>query len=267
MSEELQAAVEEGETVDQQEQHEEVVEQPELNPTEQKAWDQGWRPEEDFEGNPDNWKTAKEYNMYGEFQGQLRDEKNRQQRKEQEFEDSIANLNKLHDKRQEAAVSALKVQQRQAVDEADTERYDQLQTEIDGHEAVTETAAPAKDPVIKAWEKENPWINNVTDEKTLQAQAFFNVAAGRSGATAQSSLDYVDEQIAKLYPEQTNARRDMATQTEQPSKPAARATSRRTRDLTMNDLTRDEAEEHKQFGNMFASDKDFLKAVQDARKG
>ena len=28
-----------------------MVEQPELNPTEQKAWDQGWRPEEDFEGN------------------------------------------------------------------------------------------------------------------------------------------------------------------------------------------------------------------------
>jgi hypothetical protein len=35
----------------------------------------------------------------------------------------------------------------------------------------------------------------------------------------------------------------------------------------MNDLTRDEAEEHKQFGSMFSSDKDFLKAVQDARKG
>jgi hypothetical protein len=266
MSEELQAETVEDEAVDQQEQLEEVVEQPELSATEQKAWDQGWRPEENFEGNPDNWKTASEYVMYGEFQGQLRDEKNRSQRKEQEFEDSIANLNKLHDKRQEAAISALKVQQRQAVDEADTEAYDRLQTEIDGHEAVTEAAAPAKDPVIAAWEKENSWVNDKpNDEKTLQAQAFFNVAASQN-KTNQQSLDYVDEQIAKLYPEQTNARRDMATQTEQPSKPATRST-RRTRELTMNDLTRDEAEEHKQFGSMFSSDKDFLKAVQDARKG
>ena len=259
--------LEQEEIVDQQEQLEEVSEQPELSATEQKAWDGGWRPEDQFEGNPDNWKTAKEYNMYGEFQEQLRDVQNSSRRKDQEFDSRIANLNKLHDKQQEAAINTLKGQQRQAVEEADTERYDQLQVEIDGHKPEQAEQAPDKDPVIAAWEDKNAWINDPNDEKAQQAIAFYNVAAARPNATAQSSLDYVDNQLAKLYPEPTNARRDMPTQTEQTNRPASRSNSRRSKDLTMNDLTRDEADQYKQFGSsMFKSEKDFLKAVADARK-
>ena len=36
-----------------------------LSPTELRAWNDGWRPEDQFEGNLDNWKTAGEYNLYG----------------------------------------------------------------------------------------------------------------------------------------------------------------------------------------------------------
>jgi len=245
----------------------EQVEQPDLSPTEQKAWDQGWRPEENFEGNPDNWKTAGEYILYGEFQEQLREEKSRTRRKEQEFDDRIANLNKYHDKKRESDIAALKVQQRVAVEEADTERFDQLQTEIDSHEAIEDDVTPTVDPAITQWEKDNSWVMDANSEKAQQANAFFGIASSKPGATAASALAYVDEQIAKLYPEerQTNPRREVPTMTEQSRWPAPR--SSKTRELTMNDLTNSEREEYKQFGSMlFSSDKDFLKAVADARK-
>ena len=250
-----------------QEEQEEVQEQPELSTFEQEQWDKGWRPETEFEGDPDNWKTAKEYAMYGDFQDQLHSMKNDFRRKEGEFDTRISNLNLLHEKQQESTISALKSQQRQAVDDADTERYDQLQAEIDAQDNI-QAAQPVieKDPLIVEWENNNAWINDPNDERTQQANAFLTIAASKQGATIQSSLKYVDEQIAKLHPDEmpTNPRRDASTMTEKSTRPASRT---RKRDLTMNDLTRDEANQWQQFGNsMFKSEKEFLKAVSDARK-
>ena len=266
MTEEAQA-LEQEEITNQEEQVEEVVEQPELSATEQKAWDQGWRPEAQFEGNPDNWKTAGEYVLYGEFQEQLKDANTRTRRKEQDFDARIANLNKLHEKQQETAINALKTQQRQAVEEADTDAYDRLQTEIDSHQPIEPVQVEHKDSVIVEWEAKNAWINNPNDEKAQQANAFFLIANAKPNATVESSLAYVDQQIAKLYPNEApnNPRREMPTMTEQSKRPAQR--NNRSRDLTMSDLTRDESDQWKMFGSgMFSNEKDFLKAVADARK-
>lgn len=255
------------EEIASQEEQEEIQEEPELSSFEKEQWDKGWRPEAEFEGEPDNWKTAKEYAMYGGFQDQLHSMKNDFRRKEGEFNTRISNLNVLHEQQQESTVAALKLQQRQAVEEADTERYDQLQTEIDTQGNIR-SAQPVieKDPLIVEWENNNTWINDPNDERTQQANAFLNIAALKPGATIQSSLKYVDEQLEKLHPsiDPVNPRREALTMTEQGTKPAPR---KRNRDLTMNDLTRDEASQWQQFGSsMFKSEKDFLKAVSDARK-
>ena len=235
-----------------------------LSPKELKAWNQGWRPEDQFEGDPDNWKTAGEYVLYGEFQEHQKEEKNRARNKEQEFENSISNLNKLHQARQDDAVNKLKQEQRQAVEEADTERYDQIQKEIDGHKTVE--AEPEQtstvDPTMKAWTDKNPWIDDPSSEKALDAKAFYNTAAGKPNATIEDALKYVDKKLAQFYPEQTNARREMPTMTEQGKRPSAR----KNRELTMGDLTAEERSEYNKFGSeLFGSEKDFLKAVANAR--
>lgn len=251
--------------LEQEEEHDDL---PDLNPIEQKAWDQGWRPQDEFGGNPDNWKTAGEYNLYGEMQEHVREAKAETRRKEAEFDVRIENLNKLHEAQKTAAISDLKVQQRQAVEEADTAEFDRLQGQIEEHQKVepTPNAEPAKDPLIQDWEDKNPWINDPESEKAQQAIALYNIAAGRPGATVKSALGYAEEQLAKLYPSETptNLRREMPTMTEQSSRPSGR---RRSKELTMDDLTASERTEWQQFGSiMFSSEKDFLKTVADARK-
>ena len=268
MSEEqIKEALEQEELPDENEHEQEQEELPELNPAEQKAWDQGWRPQDQFEGNPDNWKTADSYILYGEMQEQIRGVKAESGRKEAEFESRIQNLNKLHEAQQKNAIDSLKAQQRQAVEEADTAEFDRLQGQIDAHQTVEQDpVTSAKDPVIQAWEDKNSWINDPNDEKAQQAQAFWSVAAAKPGATAQSALDYVDIQLAKLYPSETptNPRREMPTMTEQSARPSGR---RRTKELSMDDLTASERSEWEKFGSMmFANEKDYLKAVADARK-
>ena len=249
---------------------EDVEEAPELNAAEQKAWDGGWRPEDQFKGDPENWKTAREYNMYGEFQSQIRENKAESRRKEVEFDERLANSNKLHEARRKSEIDDLKAQQLEAVEEADTEKYKQLQTKIDNHKEDAEPTAPAKDPIVAEWEAKNDWINDTSSDKYAQAQAAWGIAAGK-GMGAQAALDFVDSQIAKLYPEDAqpetprNSRREAATMTETSTRRSPR--QRANKELTMNDLTRDEQRQWSQFGQeMFGDEKSYLKAVSDARK-
>lgn len=238
-----------------------------LSPVEQKAWSDGWRPQEQFEGNPDNWKTAEAYNLYGEMQSEIRSAKAETRRKEAEFDARIANLNKLHEAQREAAINDLKAKQRNAVEMADTVEFDRIQTQIDQHEAAPAAEpAPGVDPAIAEWEAKNAWINNPSDEKTIVANSLFNAASARPGATAESALKELDEKLSKLYPEQqpSNPRREMPTMTEQSRRPAGR---QRSKELTMNDLTSEERQQWAQFGSiMFNDEKEFLKAVADGRK-
>ena len=270
-------------------QQEEVIDQPiveeiqddipELSSKDQTAWDQGWRPEDQFEGNPDNWKTAGEYILFGEMQKQLNDVKAESRRKDASTEERFANLNKLHEAQQSAALADLKTKQRAAVEVADTEEFDRLQKQIDNQEPVQQpvTTDPAvqKSEVLASWEEKNPWINDPNDEKGQDAIAFYNRAAAKPGATERSALEYVDQQLARLYPQeeqqQVNARREMPTMTEQSQRPASR--SRSGKDATMDSLSPKEADQWKQFGSIMFLDKQgkpdqkaFLKAITDARK-
>jgi hypothetical protein len=256
--------------VDQvEEQQEEQQEELNLSPAEQKAWDDGWRPEDQFEGNPQNWKTAGEYNLYGEMQSQVRDAKAESRRTQQEMDTRIASLNKLHAAQQEAAINDLRAEQRLAVEEADTAKYDRLQTQIDNTvvEPIVDNV-PGKAAEVLEWEAKNAWCTDPNDERTIQANTFYQIASSKPNATYESALKYVDDQLAKLYPGQapTNPRRETATMTEQSRQPRQR--QRSNKELSMNDLTTQEAREYELFGkSMFKDEKQFLKSVQDARKG
>jgi hypothetical protein len=254
---------------DEVDQAEEQQEELNLSPVEQRAYDDGWRPEDQFEGNPDNWKTAGEYNLYGEMQTQVRDAKAETRRAQDDMDSRIASLNKLHAAQQTAAINDLKAQQRQAVEEADTALYDRLQTQIESTvvEPVQSTQ-PGKASEILEWESKNSWSADPNDERTIQANTFYQIASSKPNATYDSALKYVDDQLAKLYAveqAQTNPRRESVTMTEQSRQPRQR--QRNNKELSMSDLTSQEAREYEMFGkDMFNDEKQFLKSVQDARK-
>jgi len=208
--------------------------------------------------------------MYGDFQIQIRENQAESRRKEAEFDERLANSNKLHEARRKSEIKDLKAQQLEAVEEADTEKYKQLQTQIDSHDAEPEATTTTKDPAVAEWETKNPWINDTGSEKYAQAQAAWGIAASR-GMDNQAALNFVDSQLAKLYPEETqqeaprNPRREAATMTETSTRRSPR--QRGSKELTMSDLTRDEQKQWAQFGQeMFDDEKSYLKAVADARK-
>jgi len=276
MSEEqIQEALGQQTDIDQeviQDQVEDQHQEEELNLSskEQTAWDQGWRPEDQFEGNPDNWKTAGEYVLFGEMQKQLNDVKAESRKQNVDFETRLAGVNQYHEGRLKAELDELKVQQRAAVEVADTDEFDRLQRKIDSQEPIQQTvpSAPQQSATIADWEARNPWVNDPSSEKGQEAIALYNAAANRPGATEESALAYVDNKLSQLYPEeqqQVNPRREMPTMTEQSTQRTTR--QRGNKELTMNDLTAAEKSEYEKFGRMmFKDEKSFLKTVADARK-
>lgn len=242
----------------------------ELSPTEQKAYDQGWRPQEDFSGPEENWKTAKEYVKDGEWLKQIKDLNQKFDTQQQEFDTRLENTNKLNAERNKSEIAKLKKQQRESVDNADTEAFDNAQAEIESLEAealdtvVKPKEAEAKDPAVAAWENKNPWILDTSDDRTVVAQSFFNSFLQQNPtATVDQALSHVDSKIVALYPQNNNnLRREQPNSTETPR----RTSARRNKDLTMGDLTANEKQDYQMFGHtMFKSEKEFLTAVKDAR--
>ena len=202
----------------------EVAEQeaPQLNETEQTAYDQGWRPEEEFEGKDGNWKTAKEYIKDGEFIGKINDLNRRMDAQKSEFDERLENTNKLNEKRRAEEVAELKRSQREADKENET------------------AVSPGKDSAITAWEAKNAWINDPNDEKAAIAQGIWNNYANQNpNCTAQQALEHVDARLGKLYPI-NNPRRDQPDSNETP----VRKPRQNNKDLTMNDLTPAEKTKH-----------------------
>lgn len=250
----------------QEEQQEESFE---LTAVEQKAFDQGWRPEEAFEGDKDNWKTAKEYIKDGEWIGQINDLKREMGDQKRQFDERLVNANKLSDARRKSEIEALRKEQKNAVGMADEDAYDAAQVKIDAidQQAQDETASTPqqnKDPVIAAWEVKNPWINDVNDIKTAVTQGIWNSFLQQNpAATNQQALAHVDTELNKLYPtNNTNPRRDQPNTTEGKQRRAKRSN----KDITMSDLTNDEVQQWNQYGkSIFKTEKAFLKAVTDTR--
>lgn len=256
---------------DKENQQEEQQQEPiELSATELKAFDQGWRPEDDFEGEKDNWKTAKEYIKDGEWIGKINDLNRKFDDQQRQFDDRLSNANKLNDARRKSEIESLRTEQKNAVGMADEGAYDAAQVKIDAidkqsqDETTVTTSQQSKDLDVAAWEAKNPWINDVNDERTAVTQGIWNHYLQQNpNATSQQALTHVDSRLSKLFPtDNTNPRRNQPNATEnQQRKPR-----RTNKDLTMSDLTNDEQQQWNQFGNsIFKTEKAFLKAVKDTR--
>jgi hypothetical protein len=247
----------------------EVAEQeaPQLSETEQTAFDQGWRPEEEFEGKEGNWKTAKEYIKDGEFIGKINDLNRKIDAQKSEFDERLENTNKLNEARRKTEIADLKKAQREAVNNADEDAYDDAQSKIEKLEEQPEVKPEAqrKDPAIAEWESKNAWINDPNDEKAAIAQGIWNNYANQNpNCTAQQALEHVDARLGKLYPV-NNPRRGQPDANETPT----RKPRQNNKDLTMNDLSPKEQSEWAQLGptgaGIFKDQKSFFKAVKDTR--
>ena len=147
-----------------------VLDTPDVDPYEEEARNQGWKPKEEFEGDISKWRPAKEFAERGELfskidsMGRELKETRKAMRLLQEHNSQIkvAEYNN--------ALKELKALQKKHLEEGNSDGYletsdilSDLKAEQKAREVIEETTVPQVDPRFAAWVDENKWYS--TDQE------------------------------------------------------------------------------------------------------
>jgi hypothetical protein len=187
--------------------------QPQLTAVEQKAMESGWVPQEEWDGDPEQWRPAKEFLDRGELFKKIED----QNRTIKEFKRALDDLKGHHAKTRETeyarALAALKQQKQSALEEGDAATVIKIDDQID---LVKEEQSrmkqepqdtPQLNPEFVEWVDKNKWY------ETSQPMRAYADALGRDlaykGLAPSEVLREVEKQIKMEFPHKfTNPNRN-----------------------------------------------------------
>ncbi len=177
----------------------------------------GWAPEDDWRGDPEKWVDAPTFIRTGpEILKKTLERQDGQLAETRKLLDDFKGFhNKVEERAYNRAMTDLKAEQRQAVEDGDTAAFDGAQAKIDelGEEAKpadTETRTDQQtadnDPAFIAFKAANPWYG--TDvEMTLYAEKDAAPIIGRTHQ-GQQLYDAIGVEIRRKFPDKfTNTRR------------------------------------------------------------
>ena len=169
---------------------------------ESKAREAGWRPQEEFEGDPEQWISAKEFLQRGELYERIHRQSRELRQTQKMVQELAAHNQKVEQAAYERALADLRQQKRNALDIGDTEAVINLDDQI---LEVREAAKSAKQaveanqntipPEYFSFAEKNTWY---TKDKAMTAFAdSIGVQLKQSGLTDPATFFRVIEQEVK----------------------------------------------------------------------
>jgi len=245
-----------------------------------RAMEKGWRPKEEFEGNPDDWRSAKDFNEFGEMKKQLKNQESLIAGMKRSHNEEIGNLNMLHLKQLEDKEKELSDRLDKAVDEGDTDEAKKIMEEQKANaiekavvtsKGSSQMESPQEAAILQGeWEEKNDWVFEDTPKARKAISAFKTAQA--KGMNMKDSLAYIDERMVEFDeksggglggPDVNPNRLNPGITTGS----GGRGSGKQTRKLTMNDLTEGELKYRTLFADGEEGDKAFLKTIENNRKG
>ena len=181
-----------------------------VSSVEDRAREQGWRPKEEFDGEPSKWVSAETFVAKGE----LIDRIESLGKKLKDSEKTIKMLSEHHTKVKESefkrAVEFLKSQKKAAYESGDVDRIIELDDKIaevrDTQKAQKQqeavNAEPETHPAFQSWVSENKWYEK-NSEMRSDADAFGEAyARNNPDKTPTEVLEFVTRKIKKAYAEE-----------------------------------------------------------------
>lgn len=185
-------APEQGESEQASEETQEEAETPpQTTEDEKKAIEQGWKPKDQFEGDPADWVSAREFNKNGDFIDVIKN----QSKKIKKLEEGIQKVVEINEKMQkykvdERAAEILQAK-REAITNGNIEEVEKLEKILD---EVRKEALPDKPVAVQAardFEARNRhWFNDSTPENI----AMKNYALAKEIEVHNAHPDWSDEQ-------------------------------------------------------------------------
>jgi hypothetical protein len=239
------------------------AEAPKLSAKEIEAQEIGWRPKDQWTGDPEDWVDARTFLRNGEFMGKIHNLNRQNKDLHTAVHDMKAMLASAEKKGREAAIAELKASKVQALQHGDYEKV----TDID--ERIAEAKADAKeakaeapnDPYVtyaqEVWFEGNKWFAEDAElreefETVIRGKIGADVAKGKA-TDPEEAFKYATTRIKKMYPEKFQKPKEA-----QQSVASASGTTRPAgkKGPTWGDLTEDQAK----IGNNFVRQGIFTKA-------
>ena len=194
---------------------EEQVSESEFTEEEIQAQESGWRPKDDWDGDPDEWVTARQFLRNGEFLKRIHN----QNRKLKQLEGVVDTMAKQHrkmfDSGYEKAKREIKAGLRQAIHDGDEnaadayeERLEQLETAKDQEvqklpkvEPDTEQSKNQIPPEFVSWVKRNDWFTKYPEMRAYAEMIGVQYAQNNPEYTNVEVYSYVTDETRKRFPE------------------------------------------------------------------
>mgnify|MGYP003394203967 CR=1 FL=1 len=182
---------------------------------EDKARKQGWRPEDEWDGDPADWKPAKEFVRDGEFIDQIKGLKSELLKRDMRLEGENQKIRQFLQEQKvaeyERARRDLEIAQKHAIENEDTKGAMKLERDIAkfddkiekvGEEVKQQAKTGAQpSPEFLEWAEKNKWYFEDGDLRVEADGLAISYTAKNPGVEAKKVLDYVERTIKKVNPE------------------------------------------------------------------
>lgn len=190
-----------GQQQQNQEQHQET-------PDEIQARSQGWVSKEEWTGDPDKWKPAKEFNERGELFGKI----DSMGKELKETKKALKMLQEHHTKVKETeynrAITELRALQKKHLEEGNSDGYletTELLTDLKAEQKAREVAAEVvpnqPDPRFVEWVNKNGWYSQNAEMRQYADAVGLGYAQANPGVEPEDVLKYVTEQVRGRFRE------------------------------------------------------------------
>lgn len=95
------------------------------------AMDHGWRPKDEWQGDPDDWVSAREFNRRGELFARISKYGNENRELRESVKKLFDHNRKIYDAGYRKALDDLKLQRSQALEDGDIKKFNQVEDQID----------------------------------------------------------------------------------------------------------------------------------------
>lgn len=194
----------EAETSEENEQAEEEQPEPsqkEPDPHVEKALKKGWKPLEEFDGDPDEWVDAAEFNRRQPLFEEIRKHRRHAQDLEKKLESTTKFVQGIEERVRNQTLAEIEAERRKAVEDGDVEAFEEADKKY--KEAAKEPEKPKEEDEIpqevqdfaarnKSWFEQNAAM-------TEDAVAFTKFYAGRGKPLAEA-LEMAEKDIKAKYP-------------------------------------------------------------------
>lgn len=194
---------------------------PETDPVEDAAREQGWKPKEEYEGDPAKWVSAETFVA----RAPLFDKIDELSRKVKTLDQGNAALKQHYEKLRateyDRALEALRAEHRAKLEDGDLLGADEVKDKIndvraEAKEAERQAKVPqdsGPNPEFVSWVERNKWY--ATDEELRDAADVYGVRYHKQGMSPKEVLLKVSEQIKKTFPDKfRNPNKDTASAVE-----------------------------------------------------